>query len=125
MLQENLEIVAAAARGGLDFWAADAELINFESAPYTNPYRGHQGLGHWYRDATEDVADPEFTVGDLAAVDEERVVSSVRLTGRAKGSGVPVNLVFAIVWTVRGRKVIRAQGYRDRAEAFEAVGLPE
>jgi ketosteroid isomerase-like protein len=125
MSQENVEIVAAAASGRLDCWDADAELINFESAPYVKPYRGHQGLSDWYQDATEDVADADFTVSDFAAVDQDRVVSSVRLTGRAKGSGVPVDLEFALVWTVRGGKVIRAQGYRDRAEALEAVGLRE
>ena len=125
MSQENVEVVAAAASGRLDSWDPDAELINFESAPYTTPYRGHHGLRDWYRDATEDITDADITVGDHAAVAGERVVSSIRLTGRAKGSGVPVDIQFALVWTIRAGKVIRAQGYRDRAEALEAVGLRE
>jgi hypothetical protein len=29
------------------------------------------------------------------------------------------------VWSFRGRKVIRLENFRERAEAFEAVGLRE
>ena len=123
MSQANVEIVIAAASGRLECWDPDAELTNFESAPYVKPYRGHSGLGDWYRDATEDVAQADVAVEDLTAVDEEQVVSSLRLTGRAKGSGMPVDIQLGIVWKVRDGKVIRAQGYRTRAEALEAADL--
>ena len=43
--------------------------------------------------------------------------------GRGKGSGTPVTLRAANVWTVRSGKVVELVGYPDRAEALEAVGL--
>jgi ketosteroid isomerase-like protein len=46
-----------------------------------------------------------------------------RRTGR--GSGVPVELNSAQVWTVRDGKVTRIDNYTDRAEALEAVGLSD
>ena len=33
------------------------------------------------------------------------------------------NVEWAAVWTIRGGKALRAQGYRSKAEALEAAGL--
>ncbi len=53
------------------------------------------------------------------------VFVSVRQWGRGKGSGVPVEYRFFQVWTFKNGKVIRFQGFRDKAEALEAAGLSE
>ena len=126
MSQENVEVVALAASGRLHVWHPDAEIIAFGPSPFAKAYRrGLQGVRDWYRDVTEDLSDASVSVEDLVAVGEELVVGAIRLTGLAKKSGVPFELVFGEVWTVRGGRIIRAQGYRDRAEALEAAGLRE
>jgi ketosteroid isomerase-like protein len=55
----------------------------------------------------------------------DHVVMFLKLSGRGKGSGVPVTLEAAGVWTVKDGKAIRLVGYLDRREALEAVGLSE
>ena len=49
----------------------------------------------------------------------------LRQWGRGKGSGVAVDNRFWQVWTFQNGKVIRYQGFTDKAEALEAAGLRE
>jgi uncharacterized protein len=55
----------------------------------------------------------------------ERVVVLMRLSGRGKGSGVPVTLDAADVLTFEDGTVTRLVGYLDHREALEAAGLSE
>ena len=55
----------------------------------------------------------------------DRVVALVRQHGRSKTAGLPVEMSFAQVWTLRGGKQTRMDMYSDRAEALEAAGLSE
>jgi ketosteroid isomerase-like protein len=55
----------------------------------------------------------------------EKVVAIVRQRGRAKATGMPVEMLFAQVWTFRGGKEARMQMYADPAEALRATGLRE
>jgi ketosteroid isomerase-like protein len=48
-----------------------------------------------------------------------------RAKGRAKLSGVEIDLRYAVVYTVRAGKVVRAREYLSVDEALEAVGLRE
>ena len=43
------------------------------------------------------------------------------IEGRGKGSGVPVVIRSADLWTIRDGKIVSLVGYIDRAEALEAV----
>jgi ketosteroid isomerase-like protein len=49
----------------------------------------------------------------------------VRLSGRAKLSGVETDLTFAVVCTIRDGKIARSREYWTRDEALEAAGLRE
>jgi ketosteroid isomerase-like protein len=53
------------------------------------------------------------------------VVVILNQRGFAKATGVPVNMRFAQVWTMRDGQTIRMQMYANLDEAFEAVGLSE
>jgi uncharacterized protein len=44
---------------------------------------------------------------------------------RGKGSGVAMETDTAVVYEMRDGRVVRIQGYMDRAEALEAAGLRE
>ncbi len=55
----------------------------------------------------------------------ERVVVIVNQRGRSKASGIPVDMRFAQVWTLRNGQGIRMQMYASPDEALEAVGLSE
>ena len=52
-----------------------------------------------------------------------RVVVLWHEVGRGKRSGVEVETRTAVIYTVRDDEVIEVQGYMDRRQALEAVGL--
>jgi ketosteroid isomerase-like protein len=72
-----------------------------------------------------DVIDEPRVVLDeiIDAEDGETIVTVQRALGRARHTRLKVDFPWAAVWTVRGGKVVRAQGYASKAEALEAVGL--
>ncbi len=55
----------------------------------------------------------------------DRVVVLQREYRRGRGSGVELETETALVFEMRGGRVALIQGYMDRAEALEAVGLSE
>jgi ketosteroid isomerase-like protein len=79
--------------------------------------------------------DQQFEAEDLEAWEERRlepeefidagdnVVILVHEYRRGRGSGVELETDTAIVVAVRDARVVRIQGYMDRSEALEAVGL--
>ena len=52
----------------------------------------------------------------------ERVVVIVHQRGRSKATGVPVDMRFGQVWTLRDGQSIRMQMYASPEEAIEATG---
>jgi ketosteroid isomerase-like protein len=75
-----------------------------------------EGLRDWERHSLE--AEDYLDAGD-------RVVVLWHEVGRGKASGVEVETRTAVVYTVRGDEVVEVQGYMDRRQALEAVGLSE
>jgi ketosteroid isomerase-like protein len=49
----------------------------------------------------------------------------VRFRGRAHGSGIPLDLPLAHLWTFRGDLATEQRVYLDREEALEALELRE
>jgi ketosteroid isomerase-like protein len=53
----------------------------------------------------------------------DSVVVAVRQSGTGSESGVATELSYFHVWSFRGGKAIRLEVFRERGDAFEAVGL--
>ena len=53
----------------------------------------------------------------------DSVFVGVRQRGVGRASGVATDLRYFMVWTFRGRKVVRFESIRERARALEAAGL--
>ncbi|MQA74223.1 MAG: hypothetical protein GEU88_07780 [Solirubrobacterales bacterium] len=101
----------------------DPEIeIHDHDVPDAGTYRGPDGFREWIADWAQAwesfVIQPEEY---LAAAD--KVVAVVRVSARGKGSGVPVERLDGMVWTVRGGKAVRLDYYGSRVEALESVGL--
>jgi ketosteroid isomerase-like protein len=121
MSQENVEIVRT-------FLMVDVD----EALTYADPgivwnpaseasAQGHDAVraslarwkGEWddYRLTPEEFVDS----GD-------RVVVTVRLGGRGRGSGVEVGARFYDLYTLRDGKIVRMDQFTERSEALEAIG---
>jgi ketosteroid isomerase-like protein len=51
-----------------------------------------------------------------------RIVVVVSMRGQGHGSGAPVDMTFAQLWSLRDGKVVSLRDYATRAEAIEAAG---
>ncbi len=57
------------------------------------------------------------------AVAGDSAVAAVRQDGVGRGSGAATGFDYFQVWTFRGGRAIRFETFRERAEAYAAVGL--
>jgi ketosteroid isomerase-like protein len=58
-------------------------------------------------------------------IDDVRAVILLRLTGRARASGLPLDQELAQLWTWRGERVRRIVTYPDLDAAVKAAGSAE
>jgi ketosteroid isomerase-like protein len=127
MSQENVEMLRAAYEGWNAGRGFDPDLLTHD-VDFRQPeigdanYHGREGVARGIEELTgvfdEVRAEPEdfFVAGP-------HVVVFVRLSGRAKGSGVPLDFALAHLFRFSGKRVDRWFTYVDRAEALKAVGL--
>jgi ketosteroid isomerase-like protein len=55
----------------------------------------------------------------------DRVLATVRLRGRGRGSGVEIDARFYDLYTLRDGKIVRMDQFTERSQALEAVELGE
>jgi ketosteroid isomerase-like protein len=86
---------------------------------------GKQAVGEWFGDwfRTFD-RDYRFEIEESRDMGD-RVLIVATHHGRGRGSGVPVTLRAAWIYTVRDGKVSRCDVYRSPGEALEAAGLSD
>ena len=83
---------------------------------------GLGGAGTFIRDWVEAWDDWEVEVESLHDAGD-KVVAILRQHGRSKATGLPVDMRFGQVWTIRDGKQLRMQMYASPEEALEATGL--
>jgi ketosteroid isomerase-like protein len=134
MSQENVEVVRSFydAVNQRDLRVLDALLASEESefasvfaVSEGRVFRGTQGVRDYF--AAIDEAFENFRTEVLGLLDagDDRVVAMTRVTGRGRGSGIPVDKHLGQVWTLRGEAVVRIDTYVNPPEALDAAGLRE
>jgi ketosteroid isomerase-like protein len=130
MSADNVTVLREAfdhfAREGVpNFEALDPEieLINFDTFPVTKPYYGWDGVVEWLVDMSEPFDEFKFELVDILGYDDERVVTTYRVTGRSRMGGPPFELVWGAVVTFRDGKIVRTEGFRTSEEALASAGL--
>ncbi|MGA9636112.1 MAG: nuclear transport factor 2 family protein [Solirubrobacterales bacterium] len=133
MSEENVEIV----REGYERFVATGELApdlatddfawdmsNFHGWPEQQVYEGTDGVAAFLSEWVGAFEDWEL---ELEALHDagDRVVALVHQRGKSKEAGMPVEMSFAQVWTLRDGKQARMEMYSDRDEALAAAGLSE
>ncbi len=134
MSQENVEII----RRGYAHWMATggagegeirahADLVWDVSKlgwPDQQIYPGPAGAMQFNAEWADAWDDWEVAAEDYIDAGE-RVVVILSQRGRSKATGIPVDMRFAQVWTLRDGQGIMMQMYANVEEALEAVGVSE
>jgi ketosteroid isomerase-like protein len=131
MSQEYMDVVRAAfeAWNRRDFDAAvrdthvDVELhfIGGFADVMGTEWKGRDGLLRFWREWFGTIGGDVELERTVEA--GERVVVIGTIEARGEASGAPSTIRFGQVWTFRGEKVLRIDGYYDPRDALEAVGL--
>ncbi|HZO59652.1 MAG TPA: nuclear transport factor 2 family protein [Solirubrobacterales bacterium] len=128
LTERNVAMLRAAYEGigreGLE--SAEAwDLISDEvvirdrpEAPDPQTYHGREGVREAL--ASSDDSFDEFTLDpvDMIGVGSSHVVVVLRMSGRGRGSGVPVEEEIAHLWTVVDNKAVAMQVYSDPQDAL-------
>jgi ketosteroid isomerase-like protein len=129
MSRENVELVREIIAAVPDWQEVRALLhpdARFDQSriPDGGVYEGRDACGRfferWFGTWDEIRMTPERFIED-----GDRVLALMTIQGRGKGSGVPVVIRSADLWTIRDGKIISLVGYTDRAEGLDAVGVRE
>ncbi len=124
MSQTNVEIVRRFLSAGVNEALTDADPDIVWNPIEELPTQGHEAvrtsLARWKAEWHDYELLPEGFL-DLG----DRVVVTVRLSARGRGSGIEIDARFYDVYTLRGGKIVRMDQFADRSEALEAVGLSE
>ena len=133
MSQENVELVREAyerfqATGEFDPELTDPEFVwdmsTFRGWPGQQEYHGAEGARQFLNEWLEAWDDWELELEELHDAGEQ-IVAIVRQRGRSKSMGLPVDMTFAQLFTLRDGKQVRMQMYAEPSEALEAAGARE
>src|SRR5205807_9972455 len=106
-----------------DTWHVDAEYIPSRNDPDFAVHRGLDAVRKQFQSWVGTYPDLRVEPVEIR-VNENRVFVWGHWSGHAGGSGVPIEMTLAQVWTVVGGKIRRCEEYFDRDEALVVAGLP-
>jgi ketosteroid isomerase-like protein len=108
----------------LRFFDPDAVFEEPPEQPAPRVARGRDAVGELFGAFDATWAEHRSTPVEIRALDDDRVllVSVEHFRGR---DGIELDQPSAAIFTLRGRKIVRMQGFWDRERALEAAGLSE
>jgi ketosteroid isomerase-like protein len=126
---ENLELVRRRFAAALeDDWETalealdpDVEIHDFDIPDAGGIYRGHQGYREWVKRWTEGWESTRMENPEFRAVGDDCVVALFRMITIGEHSGLELERDDAVVYRIRGGKIVRVEYYNDQEQALEAV----
>ena len=126
IVRQSLEAFNSKGVDGLvNFWHPDIDWRAIEGAPDdVGVFAGQEAMwryfGQWLEMFDEARNEPEefIEAGD-------QIVVVQHASGIGKRNGVPVDMRYAVVYTVQDGKILRGREYATRTQALKAVGLGE
>jgi ketosteroid isomerase-like protein len=126
MAEPKAEVVRAiyeawrTGRSARDYIHPEVEYVNPPDAVEPGVRYGRKAFAA-IRGSYDDVSVEPLEVIDAPGDD---VVVVARVTGRGRGSGLPVEWLHGYVWTVQEGIAVRFRWFNRPQEAFSAAGLP-
>ena len=131
MSDQNVEVI----RRGYEHFVATGQLLEetidpgfvwdmstFRNWSERQTYEGLEGAKEFLMDWADAWEDWQVEVEELHDAGD-KVVTVARQSGRAKATGLPVDMHLAQVWSLRDGKQVRMEMYADPGGAMRAVGL--
>ena len=87
-----------------------------------NTYRGHEEVRGFVEALTNEFEDVRVEPDELIDVGDHVIVPA-RVTGRGRLSSASVGLGVALLYSLRGGKIVRIRNYPKKADALEPAGL--
>jgi ketosteroid isomerase-like protein len=87
-------------------------------------YIGHAGIEQYFDDVESAWEDWSVDVERTVEGPDGRVAIVMTMRARGKGSGVPLAIRTAHIWTLRDEKLVRNQLFREPEGALEELGIP-
>ena len=103
----------------------DSELVAPAEYVEERSYRGREAFAEFVQRWTEDFDQYSIQTQELIDAGNDRVFGSFRQSGIGKGSGVPIEVEYFLVFELENEQVVRTQIYLDHEQALEAAGLRE
>jgi ketosteroid isomerase-like protein len=95
-------------------------------AGQTRVYHGHHGLRRWSSDFYDALQDVQAELVDVVDLEGGRVLAVLNYRGTGRGSGLDFEFSEMVgIFTVVEGRVIRADWYRDKAQALAEIGATE
>ena len=102
------------------------EMRMFRGSPIPGPYHGRDGVRRWREDTFDVIDDWRMELDEVIETGDPDVLVAIhRFVGRMKHTNLPADFPLAVVVRFRDGRIARFDGYRERAEALEAVGLDQ
>jgi ketosteroid isomerase-like protein len=99
----------------------EIEIRNWDEAPITGPYYGHEGVHQWWGDVADAFDDVRFELLELSPIDDTRCLTIQRLRGRFRSTGIEVDGAWGAIVTVMDGKILSAMGYATPGRAKKAA----
>ena len=114
-------------RGDVDtvraFIHPEAEMHDRPEIPDATTYVGWDGVVLSLRASRETFEDFHF-VPERFFEHEDKIVVIIKMVGKGRTSGVPVEERIAHLWTIKDGLAVSLQAYTSSEDALEAAGLP-
>ena len=132
MSQENVERIRNAFAGTTagdfsylpDLIDESCEFLLPPDFPGTQTTRGPEGFVSVVQEFEDAFEEMRYEPQDF--LDQgDRLFVAVRTVGRAKHTGIAIDLILCWVYTFRDGMVVKMEAFLDRAAALETVGLSE
>ena len=106
------------------YFAADVTLETGGMAFTEGEWRGHDGVVGFVANQMDVLEGMWIRIDDLVEVGDNALIVGITFGGRARLSGIDVELSPSHVFDFRDEKIVRWRVFRTREEAFEATGSP-
>jgi ketosteroid isomerase-like protein len=100
------------------------DMSKYEGWPEQQRYEGIDGAQRFLDDWTGAWDDWGLEIQEIYDAGD-KAVAVVHQWGRARATGMALDMVFAQTWTIREGRLTRMDMYSDPSEAIKAAGLEE